>query len=205
MATAKKSAAKSASAKSASESASSGASFAESHEAPASAAEIQKVREGEAKPSTLNDKPAPRGGAAPLAVPRVRVEVAPPTSEPVLAKVVPLFAPTRTKGAGGRVTASQPPKGYREVEVIATRAGHYGQARKRAGDVFVMGLASDGALPSWVTPANEEDSDPVVARSRGIPQSDTEEQRRADIEGDAGTEQPMALGGTGRQPDRMRS
>jgi hypothetical protein len=172
--------------------------------APVAAEEAQAVRDGEANPKSLNDRSAPRpGSTAPTVAASEETRVAP--ADPALAKVVPLFAPTRSKGARGAVSVSQPPKGYREVEVIAERAGYYDNARKRRGDVFSIGVVGNGALPSWVRLANAEDAEPEVARSRGIPQSSTEEERRADIEADAGTVQPMALGGTGRQPDAMRS
>jgi hypothetical protein len=86
-------------------------------------------------------------------------------------------------------------KGFRIEKVVATRMGYYMHKRLREGEVFFMGLVGDGYLPSWVKVADEEDEDPKVARSRQVSQASSAEELLADIEDDAGTEPPMALGG----------
>lgn len=41
-------------------------------------------------------------------------------------------------------------EGYRAVQVIAQRVGHYGLKQRIANEVFMMGLVGEGALPDWV-------------------------------------------------------
>jgi hypothetical protein len=89
--------------------------------------------------------------------------------------------------------------GFRIEKVVATRMGYYMHKRIREGEVFFMGLVGDGYLPSWVKVADAEDEDPKVARSRQVSQASSAEELLADIEDDAGTEPPMALGGLQRR------
>lgn len=89
--------------------------------------------------------------------------------------------------------------GFRIEKLVATRMGYYMHKRIRAGEVFWMGLIGDGYLPSWVKPADAEDEDPKVARSRQVVQASSAQELLDDIEEDAGTEPPMALGGLQRR------
>lgn len=90
-------------------------------------------------------------------------------------------------------------KGFRMERVVATRMGYYMHKRIREGAVFLIGLVGDGYLPSWVKLADAEDEDGKVARSRQVSQASSAEELLADIEDDAGTEPPMALGGLQRR------
>lgn len=90
-------------------------------------------------------------------------------------------------------------KGFRIEKVVATRMGYYMHKRIREGEVFFIGLVGDGYLPSWVKVAESEDEDPKVARSRQVSQASSAQELLDDIEEDAGTEPPMALGGLQRR------
>lgn len=152
---------------------------------PATPAEMQAVRDGEAKPD--NNRPAARAGAsAPLvAVPEGELVSA---SDPAKAQVVDII-----------VDKAKRPKGYREVEVVATRLGYYRHKRQRAGSVFTMALVGPGFLPSWVKKAKGEDEEPEVARSRQVTRGSTGDEIIADVTRDAGTEVPTYLGGNQRE------
>jgi hypothetical protein len=90
-------------------------------------------------------------------------------------------------------------KGFRIEKVVATRMGYYVHKRIREGEVFFMGFVGDGYLPSWVKLAEKADEDPQVARSRQVSQASSAQELLDDIEEDAGTEPPMALGGLQRR------
>lgn len=152
---------------------------------PATQAEQQAVRDGDAKAD--NKRPAARpAGAAATAVASDEERV--PARDTSLATIVDITDANRGK------------KGFRAVTVVATRQGHYGLKRRRPGEVFQMGVIGDGYLPSWVKLANKEDKDPEVSRSRQVERNSTGEEIRADVERDAGTEVPTYLGGNQRLP-----
>lgn len=49
-------------------------------------------------------------------------------------------------------------EGYRVVQVIAQRVGHYGLKQRITNEVFMMGLIGDGALPDWVKAVPDDGS-----------------------------------------------
>lgn len=158
---------------------------------PASVDDVRAVRAGKAKAD--NTKPAPRPRAlGPLATDiapaRVTRTVERDTADTHLATVVPITERTRKL------------KGFREVEVVATRLGHYDLKRRKAGEVFTIGLVGDGNLPSWVKLATKEDKDPKVARSRQVSLASSAEEIQEDAAENAGTDVPLALGGNQRRP-----
>ncbi len=152
--------------------------------------EEKAVRDGDAKAD--NNRPAARPGLATPETTRLRAiqveEESVPAGDPSKAKIVDVTA------------ANQKVKGFRAVEVVATRYGHYGLKRRRPGEIFTLGVVGNGYLPSWVKLANKEDKDPEVSRSRQVERNSTGEEIRADVERDAGTEVPTYLGGTQRLP-----
>lgn len=155
---------------------------------PATAEEVHDVRTGKAKPDNTKPLPRPRTGAPETFAPARTVRaVESDTSEDVAARVVDI------------TDANRKLKGFRVVEVVATRMGHYGLKRLRAGSVFTMGLVGDGYLPSWVKLANAEDKDPEVSRSRQVSSNSTGQEIRDDVARDAGTEVPTYLGGNQRR------
>lgn len=159
------------------------------HAPPATQAEAQAVRDGEADADSNTTAPSP-ATTAPFAFVPDGKRV--PTRDESLAPVVPPFEPTRTN--------SQPPKDYEEKEVVALRMGYYNERRIREGEVFTIAIAGNGFLPSWVALANAEDKDPVVSRSRHVVANSTGQEIRDDVARDAGTKLPTYLGGNQRRP-----
>lgn len=150
----------------------------------ATALEYAKLQKAGKKGDNRTPAPRPQSFAAviPYRDPQTGEIIEPPH-----ASVVPI----------DRVSRKLP--GFRIEKVAATRMGYYMHKRIREGEVFFMGLVGDGYLPSWVKVADAEDEDPKVARSRQVSQASSAEELLEDIEDDAGTEPPMALGGLQRR------
>lgn len=151
----------------------------------ASADDYNAVRRGDAKPDNKLAAPRPDSLGIPLVPLRDEDGNVIPSPN---ATVVDITARTRKI------------KGFRQVDVVATRMGYYGLRRRRAGEVFPMGLVGDGYLPSWVRVADNEDKDPEVSRSRQVVRNSTAQEIIDDVEEDAGTEVPTYLGGNQRRP-----
>lgn len=95
----------------------------------------QKPRARPTLPPPAHDR-APDPADAPAAAPAERSAPAEPSPES--AQVVDI------------TPENEKLEGYRVVQVIALRVGHYGLKQRVPNEVFMMGLLGEGALPDWV-------------------------------------------------------